>query len=152
MSDTLTPQQERFVTLLISGKTISDIAIELEVSRPTLYEWQRLETFQARYNQLTSEIKSTVESGLIGMYSEAIETVRSCLKSDNDQVKLKTALWLIDRAGDLSPGETDPEQIVRDRFTKQVDPFEADLEALTGKPELDQAGYTRRMKELGLAS
>jgi hypothetical protein len=148
MSDTLTPQQERFVTLLISGKTISDIAIELEVSRPTLYEWQRLETFQARYNQLTSEIKSTVESGLIGMYSEAIETVRSCLKSDNDQVKLKTALWLIDRAGDLSPGETDPEQIVRDRFTKTVNPFE--LEGFESTEELDQAGYTNRLKELGL--
>ena len=148
MSDTLTPQQERFVTLLISGKTISDIAIELEVSRPTLYEWQRLETFQARYNQLTTEIKSTVESGLIGMYSEAIETVRSCLKSDNDQVKLKTALWLIDRAGDLSPGETDPEQIVRDRFTKTVNPFE--LEGFESTEELDQAGYTNRLKELGL--
>ena len=148
MSDILTPQQERFITLLISGKTISDIAIELEVSRPTLYEWQRLETFQARYNQLTTEIKSTVESGLIGMYSEAIETVRSCLKSDNDQVKLKTALWLIDRAGDLSPGETDPEQIVRDRFTKTVNPFE--LEGFESTEELDQAGYTNRLKELGL--
>jgi len=150
MSDILTPQQERFISLLVSGKTISDIAIELEVSRPTLYEWQRLETFQARYNQLTSEIKSTVESGLIGLYAQAVDTVRDCLESENQHTALKAALWLIDRADKLQPGETDPEQIVRDRFTSQVDPFAADLEALTGTPELDHAGYQQRMKELGL--
>jgi hypothetical protein len=150
MENNLTPQQERFITLLISGKSLSSIADELEVSRPTLYEWQRLETFQARYNQLLTDLKADMDSGVLGLYSKAVQALSECLESENDHIKFKVALYLIERAEKLEPGTTDPAAIVRKKFITITSPL--DDYDFGESTELDQAGYSKRMKELGLAS
>ena len=152
MEQNLPPKHEQFVALLIAGKNYRDIAAELEVNRATLTAWRNLETVQARYNQLVTEIKDDLESGLISLYAESVKTVRECLGSASDQTRLKTALWLIERAEQLEPGTTDPAALVRQKHTTTTGPFDADLDLLTGTPELDQAGYNHRMKELGLIS
>ena len=149
MEQNLPPKHEQFVALLIAGKNYRDIAAELEVNRATLTAWRNLETVQARYNQLVTEIKDDLESGLISLYAESVKTVRECLGSASDQTRLKTALWLIERAEQLEPGITNPAALVRQKHTTTTGPFE-DLEAFKETSELDQAGYTRRMKELGL--
>ncbi|MBT4087685.1 MAG: hypothetical protein HOE30_04245 [Deltaproteobacteria bacterium] len=149
METTLPPNQEKFVTMLIAGKRYKDIASELEVNRATLTAWRNLETVEARYNQLVSEIKTDLESGLMDLYSEAVNTLKDCMAEGSDQTRVKIALWLIDRVEQLEPGVTDPAEIVRQKHTTTTGPFE-DLEAFKETSELDQAGYTRRMKELGL--
>jgi hypothetical protein len=148
----LPPKQEQFVTMLIAGKRYQDIASELGVNKATLSTWRNLETVQARYNQLVSEIKTDLESGLMDLYSGAVDTLKDCMTEGSDQTRVKIALWLIERAEKLEPGTTDPAEIVRQKHTTTTGPFDADLDLLTGTPELDQVGYTNRMKELGLAS
>jgi hypothetical protein len=88
----------------------------------------------------------------LGLYSKAVQALSECLESENDHIKFKVALYLIERAEKLEPGTSDPAAIVRKKFTSTTSPFEAELEALTGTDELDQDGYAERMKELGLAS
>ena len=148
----LPPKQEQFVTMLIAGKRYQDIASELGVNKATLSTWRNLETVQARYNQLVSEIKTDLESGLMDLYSEAVNTLKDCMTEGSDQTRVKIALWLIDRVERLEPGTTDPAALVRQKHTTTTGPFDADLDLLTGTPELDQAGYNHRMKELGLIS
>jgi hypothetical protein len=148
----LPPKQEQFVTMLIAGKRYQDIASELGVNKATLSTWRNLETVQARYNQLVSEIKTDLESGLMDLYSEAVNTLKDCMTEGSDQTRVKIALWLIERAEKLEPGTTDPAALVRQKHTTTTGPFDADLELLAGTSELDQAAYSHRMKELGLVS
>ena len=136
--------------MLIAGKRYKDIASELEVNRATLTAWRNLETVEARYNQLVSEIKTDLESGLMDLYSEAVNTLKDCMTEGSDQTRVKIALWLIERAEKLEPGTTDPAALVRGRFTTVSSPF--DLDGFEDTSQLDQAGYTRRLKELGLIS
>jgi transposase-like protein len=145
METNLQPKHEQFVALLIAGKSYKDIANELEVNRATLTVWRQLETVEARYNQLVTEVKNDLESGLIGLYSEAVETVKKCLTSENDHTRLKAALWLIEKAENLKPGLTDPKEIIRQAATKPAYDF-GDFE------NLDTEQYNKRVAELGLAS
>ena len=151
IENSLTAQQEQFITMLISGETISSIATELGVNRSTLYAWRDLETVQARYNELVTEVKGDLESGLLGLYSQAVGAVKECLESENDHTKLKVALWLIERAEQLKPGVTDPAALVRQNHTTTTSALDS-LVDFGESTELDQAAYNHRMKELGLAS
>ena len=150
MESNLPPKHEQFVTMLIAGKRYQDIATELGVNKATLSTWRNLETVQARFNELTAEIKADLESGLMELYGEATATLKECMKEGSDQTRVKIALWLIERVEKMEPGTTDPAEIVRSKYTTTTGPFDADLELFAGTSELDRAGYTRRMKELGL--
>lgn len=142
----LTPKQEKFINLQITGKSLTDIAKELKVDRSTLYAWKELETVQARYNQLVTDLKNELENGLISLYSKAVQAVGDCLDSLNDQVSLKTALYLIEKVDALNPGLTDAREIIRKKATTSTfgDPL-AEFE------QFDEDYYHQRLKELNLA-
>lgn len=150
MENSLTVQQEKFVGLLVAGKSLSSISDELNVNRSTLYSWKELETVRARYNQLKKDIKENIESGLMGLYEKAVETIKGCLDSQNDQIRLKTALYLIERAELLSYGLTDPKEIIRKEATTKKTPFDNLNDDLGYSEEINQAYIDNRTKELGI--
>ena len=143
----LTPKQEKFISLQIAGKSLTDIAKELKVDRSTLYAWRELETVQARYNQLVTDLKNDLESGLTSLYSKAVQTVNDCLDSLSDQIRLKTALYLIEKVDALNPGLTDAREIVRKKATTNT--FMSD--PLAEYDRFDEDYYQERLKELNLA-
>ena len=147
----LEPKQEQYITMLIAGQSLTSISEAIGVNRSTLYVWRDLETVQARYNELLHEVKSDLEAGLLGLYSQAVGAVKECLESENDHTKLKVALWLIERAEQLKPGVTDPAALVRQNHTTTTSALDS-LVDFGESTELDQAAYNHRMKELGLAS
>src|SRR5215468_9438272 len=56
---TLTPQQETAVDLLVSGKTVTDTATAVEVTRQTVSEWLNHHPgFQAALNRRRQELWS----------------------------------------------------------------------------------------------
>ena len=111
----LTAQQERAAFMLATGAGAQAVADELEVHRSTLWKWRQSAAFRAYYNQLLSDIRENVKCGLVGLYKEALDTVRDCLNSDDEELALKTAWRIIERAESLKSGKTDPEAIQRMR-------------------------------------
>ena len=109
----LTAQQERAAFMLATGAGAQAVADELEVHRSTLWAWRQKPVFQAYYNQLLSDIRRDVKCGLVGLYKEALDTVRDCLNSDDEEIALKTAWRIIERAEKLSTGKTDAGEIQR---------------------------------------
>ena len=109
----LTAEQERAAFLLATGAGVQAVSDELEVHRSTLWKWRQSAAFRAYYNQLLSDIRENVKCGLVGLYKEALDTVRDCLNSEDEEIALRTAWRIIERAENLSVGKTDAGKIQR---------------------------------------
>lgn len=144
----LTAQQERAAALLITGKGILEVARELGVHRSTLWNWQRLPTFEAYRNVLLTEIKENTRAGMLSMYDEALLTVRRLLTSENETAAFKAAAYVIERVEGAKPGATDAREVIRKECaTNGMDEL---LKQLDGEERLDEVKYRRRCKEIGI--
>lgn len=94
----LTAIQERCAALIASGTSITDAAEELGISRGCVYRWQRLLPFNCYFNSLKKDVKAAVEGRLLGLHSKALESLEACLASSNEAIKLKAAVWILDKA------------------------------------------------------
>ena len=142
----LTPTQEKAVSLLVSGKTVTDVAKECDVDRTTIHNWQKLPTFQAMYNALRFEAKQSVENAVFSLYTEALNTLKGSLRSENEAVALKTALHVIGQIQVMQPGQTDAREIVKRECTK--DNLDSLMEEL--KQTVNMERYRERCLELGI--
>lgn len=141
----LTPLQEQAIVLLLSGNNVTSVANQLSIDRGTIYLWQEKENFQAFYNGLQKKIKFETESGLMGMYNDAIQSVKNCLNSDNEQVRLKAAIWLIEEIKIKQIGHSDPRILIKGKCTE--DNIGIDIDLYT---RLNESKYQRLLKENNL--
>ena len=73
---TLTPQQETAVDLLASGKTVTDTATAVEVTRQTVSEWLNHHPgFQAALNSRRQELWIGMTDALRGLLPKALEVI-----------------------------------------------------------------------------
>jgi CRP-like cAMP-binding protein len=80
---TLSPQQETAVTLLASGKTITDTAIAVEVTRQTVSEWVNHHPgFQAAVNARRQELWDGMVDTLRGLLPKALDVLARELEGD----------------------------------------------------------------------
>src|SRR5713226_3345730 len=80
---TLTPQQETAVDLLASGKTVTDTAKALEVTRQTVSEWlHRHPGFQAALNSRRQELWAGMADTLRGLLPRALEVLKCELEGE----------------------------------------------------------------------
>lgn len=138
----LTPQQEKAAILLASGNSVVSVAEELNVSRGTLYEWKKLLTFQCYMNEQKQGYVDSLRGGIMNLAEEAIGAIRESLNSDNEQVRLKAAMWVADKVKDYQVGQTDAREAVKQECTTEM--FDGWGE------KIDEDEYKRRLKELGL--
>ena len=74
---TLTPQQETAVDLLASGKTVTDTATAIEVTRQTVSEWLNHHPgFQAALNSRRQELWAGVSDTLRGLLPKALDVLK----------------------------------------------------------------------------
>ena len=102
----LTSQQQKALELLGTGKTITEVASSLDLNRTTIWRWTKKPEFQASMNTLIAEAREEVQQSLIALQEKAIETLKDCLSSSNDMVRLKTALSVLDKASAVKRGPT----------------------------------------------
>ena len=69
----LTPQQEQVAVVMASGKTITDTASALQISRATIYRLMQNDMFMAYYNMLCSEAKMNGKNGLMALQGKALK-------------------------------------------------------------------------------
>ena len=80
---TLTPQQETAVDLLASGKTVTDTAAAIEVTRQTVSEWLHHHPgFQATLNSRRQELWAGMTDALRGLLPKALEVLKSELEGE----------------------------------------------------------------------
>jgi hypothetical protein len=80
---TLTPQQETAVDLLASGKTVTDTAMAVEVTRQTVSEWLNHHPgFQAALNRRRQELWVGITDTLRGLLPRALEVLKSELEGE----------------------------------------------------------------------
>ena len=79
---TLTPQQETAVDLLASGKTVTDTARAIDVTRQTVSEWLNHHPgFQATLNRRRQELWVGITDALRNLLPQAVEVLKSELES-----------------------------------------------------------------------
>ena len=82
--DRLTPQQQTCVDLLTAGKTLTDAAAALEVSREAVSGWVNHHPgFQAALNSRRQELWDGMAETLRGLLPKALEVLKAEMEGDN---------------------------------------------------------------------
>lgn len=84
--------------MLAEGKTKTEIATELKISRQSLYDWLKLEEFNEEVNRIITLSKDETEKRLtfnIGKYVSELEKI--AFNSKSEKIKSDTLQYLIDR-------------------------------------------------------
>jgi len=108
-------KKQQALSLLAAGSPMESVATNLGIHRSTLWRWKKDPKFVADWNKMLDEMKQRQVYALVKLQEEAIRALYSCLNSSNDTVRLRAALSVIGRVDDLKVGNTDPEQIRRNR-------------------------------------
>jgi hypothetical protein len=109
-------QQQQTLGLLATGLRIEEIAETLGVHRSTIWRWRQDPEFIAQWNQILVDTREEQTRSLIELQQEAIEALRGCLRSENDLVRLRASLSVLERVASLTVGSTDAEEVQRDRI------------------------------------
>jgi hypothetical protein len=108
---TLTPQQGTAVDLLASGKTLTDTATAVEVTRQTVSEWLNHHPgFQAALNSRRQELWAGMADALRGLLPKALEVLKGELEGETPlpaAVHVLKACGLYGMVIPLGPTEVD---------------------------------------------
>jgi hypothetical protein len=102
----LSGEQEAAIPLLLAGKTDAETAAAVGVSRQTVNGWANHDIgFIAAVNYERREVWRAQRARLQEAMTKATETVLAALNSENEAVRLKTALYLLEHCGlaELTP-------------------------------------------------
>ena len=114
--ENLNAQQQQTLGLLATGLRIEEIAETLGVHRSTIWRWRQDPEFIAQWNQILTDTREEQTRSLLELQHEAIEVLRSCLRSENDMLRLRASLSVLEKVESLSVGSTDAEGVQRDRI------------------------------------
>jgi hypothetical protein len=109
-------QQQQTLGLLATGLRIEEIAETIGVHRSTIWRWRQDPEFIAQWNQILVDTREEQTRSLIELQQEAIEALRGCLRSENDMVRLRASLSVLEKVASLTVGSTDAEEVQRDRI------------------------------------
>ena len=94
---TLTPQQETAVDLLASGKTVTDTATAIDVTRQTVSEWLNHHPgFQAALNRRRQELWAGMTDALRNLLPQAVEVLKHELEGE---ARLQAAVHILKCCG-----------------------------------------------------
>ena len=110
---TLTPQQETAVDLLASGKTVTDTAAAVEVTRQTVSEWVNHHPgFQAALNRRRQELWGNMVDGLRALAPKAMAVLEKELDGETPVPAAIHVLRACGLYGAAAPaGPIEPEEI-----------------------------------------
>ena len=116
----LNATEERAVSLMLSGKSVTEVANALSVDRSTLYSWMDKPTFQAYHNRLVKDIRENTKQSLLSLYNDALKVIKESLNSKDERIKTKSAFWLVNRIEPTQFGETGPREVIRQQCTSPM--------------------------------
>jgi len=111
-------QQQQTLGLLATGLRIEEIAETIGVHRSTIWRWRQDPEFIAQWNQILIDTREEQTRSLLDLQQEAIDTLRGCLRSENDMVRLRASLSVLEKVASLNVGSTEADEVERDQIQK----------------------------------
>ena len=111
----LAPLQQQAMGLLATGQSVEQISNSLGIHRSTLWRWRQEPQFIAEWNRILHETKEIQERALLSLQQNAISALGDCLNSQNEMVKLRASLTILDRVQDIRVGSVQSDQILRNQ-------------------------------------
>ena len=113
--------QEQTAILLASGESITAVAGKMNVNRSTIYQWQTMLTFQCFFNRQKQDIREGLRSGIFMLGDMALNTLKDCLQSENEQVRLKASLAILEKIENAMIGDCDARAVLKEKATYNDD-------------------------------
>jgi len=118
----LSGKKEKALELLLAGKTVTQVAKEIRVSRQTLSEWKNHDPlFIAELNRRRAELWDAVRERLRGLLSQAVDVLEEDLTSVEDRrlrqqaaVHILKALGIYGKENFHPLGPTTPEGVEKE--------------------------------------
>src|SRR5215468_3722407 len=145
---TLTPPQETAVDLLASGKTVTDTAVVIEVTRQTVSEWLNHHPgFQATLNRRRQELWSDMVEGLRALTPQALAVLAREL---DGEAPLAAAIHVLKACGlyggmAAPSGPTDPQAIA---LAMQLAEYDRQHAAEDAQIVIKRKGFDRMLAHL----
>jgi hypothetical protein len=93
----LTPAQCRAVAALLSERDVAAAAVKAKVGDSTLRRWLREPAFRQELLEAQREIVTAARAQLVAGVTEAVQALRTLLRSDNPHVVARAALGHLDQ-------------------------------------------------------
>lgn len=109
---TLTPQQTKALSLLLTGNSQALIAKEVGVTIETISRWKNHNPqFVAAYRRGVIAAGEAVDNAIIELSNDAVETLRKLLEARDDKVRLVAAKTILSVRPMVEVKETSPGKI-----------------------------------------
>ena len=124
--DSLEPQQQQALVLLAGGQGVDEISDTLKIHRTTLWRWRKQPEFIARWNQMVQQGKERQIQLLLELQQQALHVLKDCLSSENELLRFKAAIAIVDKVGAMPDGSVYPDEILHkqqqaEKFRKLTD-------------------------------
>ena len=132
------------ISLMLAGKTVTEVAETVGVTRQTIWNWKRDEDFNHDIVEAGESILADHTSAVAKLVDEAIVAMSELLKSNDESMKFKVAMTVLNAAknwGELRPAapghsraedEIDEEQV---QALVQMGNLRQQFQMQGGKPE-----------------
>jgi hypothetical protein len=108
-------KQQQAILLLATGKTGSEVAVQLKVTPKTISTWRSEPEFRAELNKHMLDIKTANAERMRSLCGVALQTIEICMLDKNTPVKEKlNASFKLLELSKVSPseiGETDADKL-----------------------------------------
>ena len=118
----LTPKQRRAIAAILTTRNYEEAMTAARVSRQTFYNWMKQPHFKAELDRQLNELTDVAFNQLKGAAGDAVQTLRTLLNSESENVKLRAAQDIIDytikarELGDISARLDELERLVTERI------------------------------------
>ncbi len=109
--ETLEPQQQKALTLLAGGLGVDEVSDALDIHRSTLWRWRKHPEFIASWNQMVKQGKEKQIQALLELQQQAFNVLRDCLSSQNELLRFKAAITIVEKVGAMPEGLVYAEEI-----------------------------------------
>ena len=88
---------EKAASLAFFGADLARIAEKMEVSYDTARDWKKFEVWDATLDRLRETQRQAATNKIDVLTIRAIEGLESSLQSENESIRLRAAIWFLER-------------------------------------------------------
>ena len=121
MKETLKPNQQKAITMLLEAKTIQEITTDLHIERNTLWRWKQESSFISEYNKLSNAINKELKNKHQRLMVKSLKVLEETLDTGTESQKINVAMAIIKAHKGTLEAEEDQEKIEKMQDRKKLD-------------------------------
>jgi hypothetical protein len=138
-------QQDEALLLLATGKSVRETAAQIGLNERTIYRWREDVEFLKREKEIRTELFTRSLAKLSEGTTEAADTLRALLKSENENIRLKTSQIIITAADELR--KTIDMQLQFEQLKVRLAELKQQVEESKDSRQMDELENNRQIDE-----